>query len=272
MKHAFPRSGFGKLKYALIGLAAAMTVAGPAAPGALAQGGALSLSPAVIMASGTFGQSLTQRLTINNSTPDVFTFHMMAEDVMVRKGKRAFMPAGELPGSIAATAVFSPEEIVAPPKSSESVTVTITLPPKTDIRAMVAIFHATNAIRPNKGSVGLVASIGTLITFNLTSDVKIAPDPLRITPASATTNLAFSQYLTNTGTEPALPKGVAAILNQSGKLVGKAVFPEQRLLPGERLLFRAEYPGTLKAGSYRVLCTYSYAGHILTRQADFTVQ
>lgn len=254
--------------FALCAVLSLTMLATPAA----AQTGTLSLSPAVIMASGTFGQSLTQKLTVSNSTSDVFTFHMMAEDIVVQNGKRVFKPAGELPGSIAATALFSPAEIVAPPRSSKTVTVTITLPQKTDIRAIAAIFHAVNAIQPHKGSVGLVASIGTLITFNLSKDIAVSAEPVQVTPATPTTNLSFSQTLTNTGTEPAIPKGVAAILNQAGQLVGKSIFPQQRLLPGERLVFRSEYTDTLKPGHYRVLCTYTYAGQVLNSQADFTVQ
>jgi hypothetical protein len=232
----------------------------------------LSLSPAVIMASGTYGQSLTQRLTINNNTPNIFTFRMLAQDIVVRDGKRVFMPAGEAPNSIAATAVFAPEEIVAPPKSSQSVTVTVTLPQKTDIRAIAAIFNATNAISPSKGSVGLVASIGTLITFNLSNNDAITPEPVQIALPTETTNLTFTQVLTNTGTEPVIPKGVAAILNAAGHLVGKATFPGQRLLPGEKLTYRAEYADALKPGDYHVLCTFSYARHAETQQANFTVK
>jgi hypothetical protein len=232
----------------------------------------LSLTPAVMMASGTFGQSLTQKLTINNNTPNAFTFRMMAEDITVRNGKRVFLPAGELPGSIAATAVFAPEQIVAPPGTSQSVQVTVTIPPKTDIRAIAAIFHAENAVSPTKGSVGLVASMGTLITFNLSNNLAVTPEPIQVALPTPTTNLVFSQTLTNTGTEPVIPKGVAVILGQGGHLVGKATFAQQRLLPGEKLVFRAEYADELRSGTYRVLCTFSYAAHTETQQADFTVK
>lgn len=232
----------------------------------------LSLSPAVIMASGTFGQSLTQQLTINNQTSDVFDFQMVAEDIVVRDGKRVFLRAGEQPGSIAATAVFSPTEIVAPPHTSQSVTVTITIPPKTDIRAVDAIFDAKRAFNPTTGSVGLIASMGTLLTFNLTKDVAFTPDAVQVQLPSATTNLTFTDVLTNTGTEPVIPKGVAAILNANNHLVGKADFKQERLLPGEKLPFKAQFSDELKPGKYHVLCTFDYQGHSETQQADFAIQ
>ncbi len=239
---------------------------------AAAQSSSLSLTPAVIMAKGTFGQSLTQRLTINNNTPVTFRFDMVAEDVAVKDGKRVFLPAGESPGSIAASAVFSPAEIVAPPHTSATVLMTITLPQKTALRAMVAVFHTKRVIATGQKGVGLTASIGTLVTFNLTDDVAVSIGPLQIHPPTDTTNLSMDSELTNTGTEPVLPKGTAAILNGKGHLVGKAPFTIKRLLPGEKLDFQAEYPGTLPAGTYRALCTFVFGGKTQNVQSDFTIQ
>jgi hypothetical protein len=232
----------------------------------------LSLSPAVIMAKGTFGQSLTQKLTINNQTQNIFHFEMMAEDIAVRDGKRVFLPAGDLENGIAATAIFSPKEVIAPPNTSASVDVTVTIPDKTPVRAIAAIFRAQSAVAPTAGSVGLVASMGTLLTFNLSPDVAITAEPVRVNPATDTTNLSFEQTLTNTGAEPVVPKGVAAILNDQNHLVGKTAFGAQRLLPGEKLVYRAEYSDQLKPGNYRVLCTFQYEEKTETQPADFTVK
>lgn len=224
------------------------------------------------MAKGNYGQSLTQKLTINNQTPNVFSFQMIAQDVTVHDGKRVFSPAGDVPNSIAASAVFSPREIIAPPYTSQSVTVTLTIPQTTSIRAIVAVFRAKSSIDPKSGSVGLTASMGTLITFNLGPNVAISAEPVKVTPATDTTNLSFDDTLTNTGTEPVIPKGVAAILNENGHLAGKASFAVQRLLPGEKLVYHAEFPDQLKPGDYKVLCTFQFEGHTETEQAQLTVK
>lgn len=255
----------------VLSLVSALAFVAVGVPSALAQA-SLSLSPAVIMASGTFGQSLTQQLSINNQTSNVFDFQMIAEDIVVQNGKRVFRPAGELPGSIAATAVFVPKEIVAPPHTTQSVTVTITIPPKTDIRAIAAIFDAKKSFDPKTGAVGLIASMGTLLTFNLSKNVAFTPDPVQVQLPSATTNLSFTDTLTNTGTEPVIPKGVAAILSADNRLVGKADFKQQRLLPGEKLPFKAEFSDELKPGQYHVLCTFEFQGYSQTQQADFAIQ
>jgi hypothetical protein len=77
--------------------------------------------------------------------------------------------------------------------------------------------------------------------------------------------------LTNTGSEPVIAGGIAAVLNETGTLVGKASFEEQRLLPGERLLFRAEYPAELKTGHYRVIASFLYEEKVTTNSLDFRV-
>src|SRR5689334_10229191 len=72
-----------------------------------AHAGVISVSPSVIMLRGNLGQSTTQRVSVENSTGSPLQFRMEAQDVVVRDGRRVFVQAGEIPGSIAATAVFS---------------------------------------------------------------------------------------------------------------------------------------------------------------------
>jgi len=203
----------------------------------------ISLSPAVVMAKGSFNQTLTQTLTLTNQTGRDFAFEMVAEDVLIKDGKRIFVAAGETPNSIATSAVFTQKTVLVKPFSAVSVDVRLTLPAETNIRAVVAMFRGTDKLPTASGAVGMTASLGSLITFNLTDDVKLKPEPVRVIPASETANMKIAQWISNTGTEPVLPEGAAVVLNAGGGLVGKAVFDPQRLLPGERLEFSAEYPG-----------------------------
>jgi hypothetical protein len=231
----------------------------------------ISLSPAVIMARGSFGQGLTQTLTLTNQTGRDFAFDLVAEDVIIKDGKRVFVPAGETPNSIAASAVFSQKTVLVKSFSSATIDVRLTLPAKTDIRAVVAMFRGTDKLATSSGAVGMTASLGTLITFNLTENVKLQPEAVRVYPATDTANMAIAQWIANSGTEPALPEGTAAVLNSSGALVGKATFAPQRLLPGERLEFSAEYPGELPPGNYRALCSFQFEGKTLTSEGNFEV-
>ena len=231
----------------------------------------ISLSPAVVMAKGSFSQTLSQTLTLTNQTARDFAFEMVAEDVIIKDGKRIFVAAGETPNSIAASAVFTQKTVFVKPFSSISVDVRLTLPAQTDIRAVVAMFRGTDKLPTSSGAVGMTASLGSLITFNLTENVKLQPETVRIVPANETANMKIAQWISNSGSEPVLPEGAAAILNSSGALVGKAIFDPQRLLPGERLEFSAEYPGELPPGSYRTLCSFQFEGKTLTSEAAFEV-
>jgi len=231
---------------------------------------ALALSPAVVMLKGKPGQSATQRLTLSNRTQQAFSFEMVALDVIVRDGKRVFVSAGEIPGSIAATAVFSQQHVVVPAGQSVSVTVTLTVPPETSVRAVVAMFRGTQKI-PAGGNLSMSASLGTLLTFNLTDNFRVHPEPLVVGGQTPTSNVAFSQWLRNIGTEPGQVTGMAAVLNESGQLVGKTPFPVQRLLPGQRIEFRADYPAELPPGRYRVFASFEVEGKVITQSKEFVI-
>ncbi|HET7871117.1 MAG TPA: hypothetical protein VFL42_01310 [Terriglobales bacterium] len=231
----------------------------------------ISLSPAVIMARGSFGQSLTQTLTLTNNTGADLGFDLVAQDVVVKNGQRVFVPAGEMPNGIAASAVFAPKSILVKAHTSGSVELRLTIPAETNVRAVSAIFMGTDKFRTSTAGVAMTASLAALITFNLTDGIKLQPEATKIAPASASENMKISQVLANLGTEPVLPEGTAAILDAKGALVGKAPVSPQRLLPGERQEFIADYPEQLPPGAYRVLCSFQFEGKTLTTQAEFKV-
>ncbi len=232
----------------------------------------LSLSPAVVMAKGNFGQSITQTLQLTNGTAREMAFEMVAEDVVVVDGHRVFVPAGELKGSIAATAVFSASSVIAKPFSAASVEVRFTMPAGSDIRAVVAMFRGTNKIPSPSGDVSMTASLGTLITFTMSEHFQVAADSIQAYDQSDVTNATISEWLTNTGSEPVVPEGMVAFLDASGALVGKAPLPAQRLLPGERLEFKAECASALASGRYRVLASYQFEGKTITQAGELTVR
>lgn len=232
----------------------------------------ISLSPAVIMARGSYGQGLTQTLTLSNNTSAEFAFELEAQDVVVQEGKRVYVAAGETPNGIATTAVFSQKQVVVKPFSMASVDVRLTIPAETKIRAIVAVFRGTNRLPTSSSAVGMTASLGALITFNLTDNVKLEPEAVRIIPATETSNLTISEWVKNVGTEPVVPDGLAVVLNGKGSLVSKMPFQQQRLLPGERLEFTAEYPDQLQPGEYKAMCTFQFEGKTLTNDAAFKMQ
>jgi hypothetical protein len=232
----------------------------------------LSLSPAVVVTQGSFGQSITQTLVLTNGTARDMAFEMVAEDVVVREGRRVFVPAGELKGSIAATAVFSAATVIAMPYSSTSVDVRFTMPAGSDIRGVVAIFRGTNKIPSASRGVAMTASMGTLVTFAMSEHFQVVADPIKAFDQSDVANATISDWLTNTGSEPVIPEGMVAVLDASGALVSKAPLPAQRLMPGERLEFKAECASPLPSGHYRVLASYQFEGKTITQAGELVVR
>jgi hypothetical protein len=229
----------------------------------------LSLAPAVVLVRGKFGQTVTETISLNNGTQQGLAYDMTAEDVVVRNGKRTFVPPGEVAGSIAASAVFSRRSGYVSPMSQASVQVLLTIPAHTAVRGVVIYFHNKHVIAAH-GAVTLNASLGALITFVLTDDFGLQAQTVTVHPTTASENLKVVDVLTNTGSEPVFPEGVAAFVDASGALAAKIPFQAQRLMPGERAAMSGEYSGRLKPGRYRVICTFSYAGRALTATSEFT--
>lgn len=235
-----------------------------------AEQGALTVTPAVVMLRGGAGQSTTQRLRLTNGASRPFSFDLVAQDVVVRDGKRQFANAGSLAGSIAATAVFSQKHVMVRPGETVTVDVTVTIPQNTTIRAIAALFRGNERIV--RGSTAMTASIGTLLTFALSDARAVDAADVQVVPQSASTNTTFTQSLVNSGTEPLVARGMAAILDGRGTLVGKAPLSTRRLLPGERTELRGEYAGELARGHYRVLLTCDAEGKTVTRSAEMEVR
>ncbi len=239
-------------------------------PASLPHAPSISLAPAVIMLRAKPGQSTTQTLTISNQTAGQFGFAVRAFDVVVRDGKRVFVPAGETAGGIAQTAVFSPRTLTLGPGESGAVRVTVTVPEKPSVRAIVAMFQGQTAVAV-QGGVGVTGSLGTLVTFTLSNQFQVDSLPLGVVNAGASENLALSERLINSGSEPVIPKGTLAILSSGGALIGKVPIASQRLLPGEQLDFNFAYSTALKPGKYRALISLKHEGGLLTKSLDFVL-
>jgi len=229
-----------------------------------AGGGALTVTPAVVQLRGTFGQSTTQHMSITNGTSRAAIFELVAQDVVVNNSVRAFTDAGDIAGSIAATAVFSKRSIKVAPGESAAVSVTFTIPRAAHHRAVVALFRGQ--VRNN-----VTASIGTLFTFTLGDEIAIDTAVLDVHPQTSSSNLKVAQQCTNRGTEPVVARGIAAVLDGAGKLVGKTSLETRRLLPGESTKMQGEFAGDLAPGRYRVLVTYDFEGRKTATSTTETV-
>jgi hypothetical protein len=230
----------------------------------------ISLSPAVVMLSGRPGQAHRQTLRLTNHTSRELSFTLVAQDVIAENGRRTFLDAGIRPDSVAARAIFAPAELTIPAGQVGAAEITLTVPARTDVRGIAAIFHGETSAASRSG-VAMVASLGCLITFSLSDNVSLIAEPPAITPQSSTTPLIVSELVANTGSEPVVASGAMAILNDQETLVGKVAIEAQRLMPGERLPFTAEYPTALRPGRYRAVLSLEYEKKVLTSSVDVLV-
>jgi hypothetical protein len=223
------------------------------------------------MLRGEVGQSTTQTLTFTNGTSRPLSFEMKAYDAVVRDGNRLLVEPGSIPGSIAATAAFSPKLFTASPGQSINISLTITIPAHPAVRAIAVMCEGTTKL--GTGPIRVSASVGTLLTFAIAGDVISAKaSPLTVQPPTASATLVAAQQLINNGTEPVVATGMLAIINAAGSLAGKQEIPMCRLLPGEKKDMRVEYDGDLPHGRYRAMITYDLTEKTLTSSAEFSVK
>ncbi len=229
----------------------------------------ITVSPAALSLKGHAGQTSTQNFKLSNLTDSPCAFTIDVTDVLVEDGKRIFIPAGHSAGSIAALSVLPITHVELQPGQATVVPVTFALPAETRIRAVAVFFRG----QPTKSAYGpkIHLNLGAVVDFSTSENVKLDIVVPHVAPQTATTNTTFAEDLANVGLEPVIVKGVAAILTQPGKLIGKAVFDQKRLLPGERNTLHASYAGVLPPGKYRLLCSLEYAGKAVTRVTEFVI-
>lgn len=220
---------------------------------------------------GQPGVSSSHVLSMSNLTGSRLGFVLEAYDIVVRDGKRVFVRAGETEGGIARSAVFTPPTIELSPGEIGQVRVTLTIPADPRVRAVAAIFRGQTAIQGG-GGVMMIGSLGTLITYNLSAQVKVRAGAPTITPQTDKTNLVVSEQLENDGQEPAIPKGTLAILKSSGELIGRVVIQPHRLLPGEKFKCEVEYPHSLRPGKYRAMMSIQQEGGVQSSGLEFEVE
>jgi hypothetical protein len=146
------------------------------------------------------------------------------------------------------------------------VDVTLTLTPGATHRAVVVFFRGTTPI-----SGTATASLGALLTFAIGENVSLAPADLVVKAPTSAQNTLFEEVLENDGAEPVVAKGMTAILDGDGAIVGKARLDQHRLLPGERCTLKGEFAGELASGRYRVVATISYEGRAFTRTGELVI-
>jgi hypothetical protein len=233
-------------------------------------GETITVAPASLSLKGNAGKMHTQNFRLSNLTERPYTFKVDVADVVVENGQRHFVPAGQTANGIATLVTPKHSELRLSPGQEATVPVTFVMPSESRIRAVAIFFHGVpETVAPNQRRILL--NLGAVVDFSMSNEVLLDSLSLDITPQTATTNTVIRQQLANIGPEPTIVRGVAAFLDQSGKLVGKAALSQKRLLPGERNAVTAEFAGTLPSGRYRVVSSLEYSGETMTQIAELII-
>lgn len=230
----------------------------------------LSLSPAVVMLEGKMGQGHRETLRLTNNTAAPMSFELVAQDVLADGDERVFLPAGDRQDSIAATAVFLPATVTIPPGETGTVEMTLTVPEITAVRAVAAIFRGLTQVRED-AHVTMTASLGTLVTFTLSTDLRLDAAEPTVMPQSGSASLRIEKQVSNSGTEPVIASGAVAVLDANGRLIGRLPIAPHRLLPNERLSVLTEYPGWIEVGDYQAIVSLAYGQYVINRSVNFRV-
>jgi hypothetical protein len=122
------------------------------------------VTPAVILAQGNPGQMISNDLVVNNSSGQDLNFAVTAEDMVIQQGRLVAVPAGQAPNGIAANVILSNRVLSVPAWRTATLSVSMTIPFDTPVRAVLIVLSGTEKI-PAAAGITLQPSLGTVITF-----------------------------------------------------------------------------------------------------------
>jgi len=234
-----------------------------------AHGQTLAISPAFVDAMVKRGATYNKVYTIANNTGTRLRFRFSVGDYWYdENNSRVDGRAGTLPRSASPWVQFSPAEVIIEPKSSGTVTATITVPQTAAGGYYTTpIFEAEAADDPaaqTASNGAITASIALrfcgllMLTTEDATEYNVEIMGGSTTPPSVSAPLEVQLDVHNRSTTHARVRGVFAVLNSAGGLAGRGKIDEKRYLPGQRDVLRAPWAGELTRGHYTALVTLTY--------------
>lgn len=229
--------------------------------------GGVGIAPAVAEVYAKRGTTITQTFTLDNSTAARVRFRCSTGDFWYNaENQLTFGPAGTKERSAALWVQFLPTEIIAEPYSSVTVKALVTIP--ADARGgyyLTPIFTGEAAPQTDNtpqrtptASLAVELTGLMLIGVEDAADYRLAVLDGAITPPTANSELTLKAKIANQGTIHARVRGAFALLDVAGKVVGRGKIEPRTFLPGQSLELSGSWAGTLPAGSYTALATFTY--------------
>ncbi|HEY0170279.1 MAG TPA: hypothetical protein VGB98_04445 [Pyrinomonadaceae bacterium] len=222
----------------------------------------VGVSPIVVEAVVESGGSLVARFQITNRARSAQRVRCSLKDVWHERGQRTEAAPGTQPRSASSWLRFNPSELVVQPNSTATVEAVVTLPKDAEgSYYTMPVFEISPVAegRPGntaafvyriQGRVVVTTARGSNYSLNVVGGKVSAPTP--------SAPLVLTLDLANAGNTHLIPSVSFAVLDQSGRLVGRGKLPTKKLMPSEQAELSGSWSGALPPGRYNVVSSVTY--------------
>lgn len=234
-----------------------------------ANGQSLGISPVYVDAKVRNGASYNQAFTISNNTGTRLRVRCSVGDYWYdENNQRIEGRAGTLPRSASSWVQFSPQEVIIEPNGSARVNAVITVPRTASGGFYTTpIFDFENADQSGQTTredgtaiASVTYSFSGLLMLTTEGSTEYNLEIMNGSVAAPTNSSALEMQfdLRNRSTAHVRVRGVFAVLDAAGKLVGRGKINEKRYMPGQRAALQTSWAGELAPGQYTTIATLTY--------------
>jgi hypothetical protein len=224
----------------------------------------LGLTPALVDANVKRGLTYTQNFTVVNNTTTRLRFHCLVSDYWYDAQTNARLTGrpGTLPRSASLWVQFAPEDVIVEPNSSSTVRAIISVPKDASGGYYtIPFFEGEPVEKPGvKAGANFAVRLGGLLMLATegASDYAVEVKDGKVQPPTGSSELEIQLDIQNHGTSHVRLRGMFAILDANGKLVGRGRNEEKAYLPGQRDIYKAPWGDDLPPGHYTAVVTLTY--------------
>jgi hypothetical protein len=228
-----------------------------------AQKQSLGLTPALVDANVKPGLTYTQNFTVVNNTTTRLRFHCSVSDYWYDEhNARLSGRPGTLPRSASLWIQFAPEDVLVEPNTSTTIKAIISVPKDASGGYYtIPFFEGEPAEKPDlKAGSTFAVRLGGLLMLATEgkSEYNVEVKSGKVQPPTGSSELEIQLDIQNHGTSHVRLRGMFAILDSTGKLVGRGRNEEKTYLPGQRDFYKAPWGDDLAPGHYTAVVTLTY--------------
>jgi len=226
----------------------------------------LGLTPAFIDANIQSGKTYKQEFTISNGSATRLRFRCSVGDYWYNeKNERVIGRPNTLPNSASSWVQFTPEEIIVEPNSSAVVKAVITVPSNAVGGYYTVPFfegEPTDIPIQKDGKAGATFAVRMggllMLATEMTSEYNVEILSGKVVPPSGASEMGLQLDINNRSTAHARIRGMFAILDANGKMVGRGKIEEKRYLPRQHDLLKFNWGDELAPGHYTAVITLTF--------------